>query len=596
MNSLPPLHWRVALMAKAPEPGRAKTRLAPALGEDGAARLAARLLRHAGAQALAACATDPARIGDAADPVAAGIGDAADPVAAGIELWAAPDAQHAAFAALRAAASEQGCALATAAQPEADLGTRMRRVFEQPAAGDAAARLLIGSDAPALDAQRLRHAARALRDERLDVVFVPALDGGYALVGLRAAPPRALLDALFAPQLPWSRPQLLAVTRERLAAGGWRHAELPAVADIDTPDDLVHLPPGWLDTLADRRTAPGPAAPAQQAAADPRPGRSCPLHYRYAPAALAAAEATRCATLYVVGGLYGNDDALRQVLALYAAEPGVAGRDKRLVFNGDFHWFDAEPALFAQVDDMVAAHDALRGNVETEIASDDVDGQGDAGCGCAYPAWVGDGVVERSNRILQRLRGVARATPDAARRLARLRALPMWRVYAVGSWRVGVVHGDAGSLAGWGFAQEQLRDPAARAQAVAWLAQARVDAFASSHTCLPVFQALARPGTPSPGWVLNNGATGMPNFGGRPDGLLTRIASAPFDGPAAARRHGLVQDGVHVDALAVDAAGTAWRARFGRLWPAGSDAALSYGARIAAGPDYAPGDALRVSG
>jgi hypothetical protein len=35
-------------------------------------------------------------------------------------------------------------------------------------------------------------------------------------------------------------------TRERAAACGARLAELAPVADIDEPDDLVHLPPGWL--------------------------------------------------------------------------------------------------------------------------------------------------------------------------------------------------------------------------------------------------------------------------------------------------------------------------------------------------------------
>jgi glycosyltransferase A (GT-A) superfamily protein (DUF2064 family) len=41
----------------------------------------------------------------------------------------------------------------------------------------------------------------------------------------------------------WSTPQVLTQTRQRLASAGLRHAELPAVADIDTPDDLVH----WRD-------------------------------------------------------------------------------------------------------------------------------------------------------------------------------------------------------------------------------------------------------------------------------------------------------------------------------------------------------------
>jgi len=40
----------------------------------------------------------------------------------------------------------------------------------------------------------------------------------------------------------------MADTRERLRAAGLRWAELPPVADIDDPADLVHLPAGWLAT------------------------------------------------------------------------------------------------------------------------------------------------------------------------------------------------------------------------------------------------------------------------------------------------------------------------------------------------------------
>ena len=133
-------------------------------------------------------------------------------------------------------------------------------------------------------------------------------------------------------------------------------------------------------------------------------GRSCPLHYRYQPAVFAA-EATAplrgVEVLYVVGGLYGNELALHEVLRLFDAERG----NKRLVFNGDFHWFDADPAVFDRIQRSVMAHHALRGNVETELAAEEA--ADDAGCGCAYPAWVGDEVVERSNRILRRLRGAA---------------------------------------------------------------------------------------------------------------------------------------------------------------------------------------------
>ncbi|MDH4389904.1 MAG: hypothetical protein QE285_00605, partial [Aquabacterium sp.] len=89
----------------------------------------------------------------------------------------------------------------------------------------------------------------------------------------------------------------------------------------------------------------------------PAPGRSCPLHYRYPPEVFASdapAPLQALDVLYVVGGLYGNGPALAQVLALFAHERGR----KQLVFNGDFHWFDADPAAFAQVQQAVLAHTA----------------------------------------------------------------------------------------------------------------------------------------------------------------------------------------------------------------------------------------------
>ena len=197
----------VIVMAKAPVPGFAKTRLIPALGADGAAALAERLLHAAVAQA-----------------VAAAIGP--------VDLCCAPDRAHPAFA---RHAGTPGVELSE--QGEGDLGARMARAFERRLL-DGRRAVMIGTDAPALDAALLARAAKALIEA--DAVLVPAFDGGYALIGLRRPAP-SLFDAM-----PWSTSSVMACTRERLAAAGLSHAELPAVADIDEADDLVHLPPGWL--------------------------------------------------------------------------------------------------------------------------------------------------------------------------------------------------------------------------------------------------------------------------------------------------------------------------------------------------------------
>lgn len=200
-----PVNICLTVLAKAPLPGLAKTRLIPALGAEGAAALAARLLAHTLEQARAA-----------------GF--------ARLRLLGHPDATHPLLA-RHAAHCELG------AQQGADLGERMHCALTDALTSHERA-LLIGTDAPALDAVRLRQAAQALRD--VDAVFVPALDGGYALVGLRAQAQAALFM-----DMRWSTAQVMADTRERLRGLGLRWVELPAVADIDEPADLAHLPAGW---------------------------------------------------------------------------------------------------------------------------------------------------------------------------------------------------------------------------------------------------------------------------------------------------------------------------------------------------------------
>jgi uncharacterized protein len=215
VNPALPARPRVVVLAKLPQPGLAKTRLMPALGAAGAARLAERLLRHAVAEACRA-----------------GIGP--------VELCLAPKADDPLALALQ---EQHGLMLAT--QADGDLGARLDAAARRALAADGAV-LLMGTDAPALDAARLRQAAAALG--RCDAVLVPAADGGYALLGLK--PGERLLPKHFFAQMPWSTAAVAALTRERLQAAGLSLAELPAVHDIDTPDDLCHLPAGWPDPSA----------------------------------------------------------------------------------------------------------------------------------------------------------------------------------------------------------------------------------------------------------------------------------------------------------------------------------------------------------
>ncbi len=196
---------RIVVFAKAPQPGRVKTRLIPALGAEGAAALAAGMLVHT--------------LGVA---IEAGLGEA--------ELCASPAPDDPAW---------QGIALPAAlrwsAQGEGDLGARMAGAARRVLAGGERV-LLIGTDCPALDAGCLRAASDAL--DAAEAVIVPSFDGGYVLLGLRRFDPTLFAD------IAWSTPSVATVTRARLCALGWNHRVLPALHDIDLPEDLVHLPAG----------------------------------------------------------------------------------------------------------------------------------------------------------------------------------------------------------------------------------------------------------------------------------------------------------------------------------------------------------------
>jgi uncharacterized protein len=198
---------QVAVLAKAPLPGLAKTRLIPALGPQGAARLQRQLTRGALRTALDA-----------------GLG--------AVTLWCTPDAQHRFFRAL-----QQTTAVACRVQPEGDLGQRMHTAFQWHCAQGPL--LLTGTDCPALTPAHLQRAAWALLAGD-DAVFYPAEDGGYVLVGLRQ--PQVELFQ----NMPWSTDAVMAQTRQRARAAGLRLRELETLWDLDLPSDLAR----WHQHLA----------------------------------------------------------------------------------------------------------------------------------------------------------------------------------------------------------------------------------------------------------------------------------------------------------------------------------------------------------
>ena len=188
----------IAILAKAPVPGRAKSRLIPAVGAHAAAVLQERMTAQTVATACAA----------ALGPVT---------------LWCAPDPRHASFREL--------CArhhVALMRQGDGDLGARMLAAF-----ADNVPTLVIGTDCPALTIAHLRQAAAALREA--EVVLIPAEDGGYVLIGARA-PHAGLFEGMR-----WGTSTVLAETRTRIAALGLSAVEFDPLWDVDTEEDLARL-------------------------------------------------------------------------------------------------------------------------------------------------------------------------------------------------------------------------------------------------------------------------------------------------------------------------------------------------------------------
>lgn len=194
--------FEIAVLAKAPLPGFAKTRLIPLLGPNGAARLQRWLLRRT-VTTVAAAQLGP------------------------LTLWCSPTIAHPDFLACRQLAE-----LSLRAQPAGDLGERMLHALRQSSA--LIGTLVVGTDCPRLDVHDLQRVASEL-DAGADLVLIPAEDGGYVLIALRQ--PHAPLFA----GVHWSTPEVLAQTRQRALASGLRLVELAPHWDVDLPADYLRL-------------------------------------------------------------------------------------------------------------------------------------------------------------------------------------------------------------------------------------------------------------------------------------------------------------------------------------------------------------------
>lgn len=188
----------VCVFAKPPVVGAAKTRLAPEIGADGAARLARAFFEDTWATVRALAWARPILATTTRDATAFGLSP-------DVELW------------------EQG---------PGDLGARMERILAR-AVAEAGRAIVVGADLPGLPARHLELAHAALATH--DAVLGPVDDGGFYLIGLARVPVGLLAD------LPWSTAETLRRTEQRLRTAGLTLARAPFWFDVDEPHDLVRL-------------------------------------------------------------------------------------------------------------------------------------------------------------------------------------------------------------------------------------------------------------------------------------------------------------------------------------------------------------------
>jgi len=196
----------IVIFAKAPQAGQVKTRLIPALGAEGAASLAHRLLKHTLQQALAAKAGE-------------------------VELCMSPLPNDVAWRNVSIQSEVR-----QTFQGEGDLGQRLARAVARiTAIGPSPDKsvLLVGTDCPALTAPLLERAAHQLQHH--DAVLLPAHDGGYVLLGLKSPCPELFQH------MPWSTPVVGAQTMHRMTQLKLHVWQGPTLHDIDEPADLQYV-------------------------------------------------------------------------------------------------------------------------------------------------------------------------------------------------------------------------------------------------------------------------------------------------------------------------------------------------------------------
>ncbi|GAP98218.1 TIGR04282 family arsenosugar biosynthesis glycosyltransferase [Leptolyngbya sp. NIES-2104] len=192
---------RLVIFTRYPEPGKAKTRLIPALGDVAAAELHRQMTERTLTQV---------RLLQQSYPVS-------------VEVWFAGGDRDQMQTWL-------GADLYYQPQPEGDLGDRMSQAFQVGFDRGVKATVIIGTDCPELETRLLTQAFENL--QQTDLVLGPATDGGYYLIGLRR-----FESGLFR-SIAWSTDRVFEQTVEIATQVNLSIACLPMLTDIDRPEDL----------------------------------------------------------------------------------------------------------------------------------------------------------------------------------------------------------------------------------------------------------------------------------------------------------------------------------------------------------------------
>jgi rSAM/selenodomain-associated transferase 1 len=197
---------RLIIFTRFPQPGKTKTRLIPILGKKGAADLQRQMTEHIISTVAVASKQAGLTVGVCYEGGDAGL----------MREWLGPQFIY-------------------RPQGSGNLGQRIDKAFEEAFGDGIEAVVIVGSDIPGISTDIIQRAFRVLRKN--DLVFGPAHDGGYYLIGMRRTAAFRANPQVFK-GIKWGSDEVLGQTLQIVAALGLSFALLESLADIDRPEDL----------------------------------------------------------------------------------------------------------------------------------------------------------------------------------------------------------------------------------------------------------------------------------------------------------------------------------------------------------------------